>query len=167
MHANIVELETMFAARDAADWTYWVMIATWVAAAASIIGGISTLVAVVIARRGLNAWKEQQISVAKADWIASLVNYASGLSYLPEMIHWRNPEDKQYVDKIAGHLYECIKCWKVLQVHLALDKKLNDELMIRYEPGWSNFALVLHTNYMEAKVAKEELKEFCIKLYNS
>ncbi|HHQ4306205.1 TPA: hypothetical protein ACSP7Y_002201 [Serratia fonticola] len=167
MHANIVEIETMIAARNAADWTYWVMVATWVAAAASVIGGISTLVAVVIARRGLNAWKEQQISVAKADWIASLVNYASGLSYLPELIHWGKPEDKQYVEKIADHMYECIKCWKVLQVHLAQDKKLNDQFMARYMLGWATFAGTLHVGYMEEVIEKKELHDYCIELYNT
>lgn len=166
MHANIVDIESMIAARNAADWTFWVMIATWVAAFASIIGGVLTLVAVVIARRGLHAWKEQQISVAKADWIASLVNYASGLSHLPDLINWRSPDDKEHIDKIADLMYDSTKCWKVLQVHLELNNKLNKELMNKYQPGWGKLALTLHNGYMEARVEKDELKGHCIELYN-
>ncbi|MBE0152961.1 hypothetical protein FOT80_26670 [Serratia fonticola] len=166
MHANIVDIETMIAAQNAADWTFWVMIATWVAALASVIGGALTLVAVVIARRGLNAWKEQQISVAKADWIASLVNYSSGASHLPDLINWRDPDSKEYVDKIADLMYDCIKCWKVLQVHLRLDKELNQELMKIYQSKWENLSITLHNGYMEAKVQKEELRSHCFELYN-
>lgn len=167
MHADIVSIESMIAAKDTAGWTFWVMIATWVAALASIFGGALTLVAVVIAKRGLHAWKEQQISVAKADWIASLVNYSSGAAHLPDMINWRNPDDKEYVDKIADLMYDCIKCWKVLQVHLGLDKKLNKELMSKYQPGWENLYLELHNGYMEERVEKEVLRGHCFELYNS
>ncbi|EMH4072893.1 hypothetical protein RGJ01_001205 [Serratia marcescens] len=159
MCADFVSVESMIAARDAADWAFWTMIATWVTA-------IVTLVAVFIAWRGIHTWKEQQISVAKADWIASLANYASGLSHLPDQIHWKVPEDKVHIEKIADLMYESIKCWKVLQEYLEMNKRLNKKFMKKYKSGWEEFATKQHNGYMEARVCKDDLKAHCINLYN-
>lgn len=159
--------DTAQAAVDSANWAYY---ALWIYGVSAVIAGIAailTLYAVIVARRGLSSWKDQHISTAKAEWIASLVNYASGLSYLPEKVNWRNQYDKDYIDKIAGLLYECIKHWKVLQVYLEHNENLKKEVLNKYSCGWVALSVTYHNLYMNGSIERDELKSVCVDLYNT
>lgn len=92
------------------------MVGTWVAA-------IATVIALIFAKRTLNAWKEEKIEIAKAEWVAALVDYSSNISFLPDRIHWEEPRDKARVDRVAALMYECIKRWKIFQTYLKLSEK--------------------------------------------
>lgn len=138
----------------------WAMIGTWVAAVAAVI-------ALLFAKRTLNTWKEEKIEIAKAEWIAALVDYASNISFLPEAIHWDNPKDKVHLDRVATLMYECIKRWKIFQTYLELSEKKKKEYLELYSHKWGVFSVDLHNGYMNREVSKDKVKEYCINLYNS
>lgn len=156
MDDKFIAFEAMLAARDAANWTFWSMIA-------SVAGTVITLTAVLIAWRGLHSWKDQQITTARAKWVESLVSYASGLGPLPDNLDWENSKD---VDRVQHLWYECIKCWKSLEVYLLQNKKAHGAFMDTYRLGWANFAHAFHYGYIVGTVTKSELRDACEKLYN-
>lgn len=167
MSDHEIAIQTLAAAKDSARWAYYALWIYGITALVGATGALVTLWAVLVARRGLSSWKDQHISTAKAEWIASLVSYAAGLSYLPETISWRNPTDQQHVEKIAELQYECIKRWKVLQTHLEQNRKLEVHFLQKYSRKWESFCVVSHNRYMDDKMSKTQLKKECIELYNT
>ncbi|EPL1120251.1 MULTISPECIES: hypothetical protein [Citrobacter freundii complex] len=138
----------------------WSMVGTWVAA-------IAAVVALVFAKRTLNAWKEEKIEVAKAKWIAALVDYASNISFLPDTIYWDDPNDNVHLERVAALMYECIKRWKVFQTYLELSEKKKSQYEELYSEKWGRFSLEYHNGYMEKKISKTDVKEYCVSLYNT
>ncbi|MDI9766456.1 hypothetical protein QM327_07780 [Pantoea dispersa] len=171
MTSNEIDFQALQVAKESAKWAYYSLWITGAAAVVSVIAATATLAvavwAALVAKKGLVVWKEQHISTAKADWIASLVNYASELSYLPYEIDYRQPSDKHYVEKVAGLLYECIKRWKVLQVHLSLNPDLQKKHSEKYDLKWADFSINFHNAYMDGQKNRDELKSACIDLYNT
>ncbi|HCB9205885.1 Uncharacterised protein [Klebsiella variicola] len=167
MNDHEIALQTFFIAQYSARWARYALWISGFSAAIAFIAGVVTFWAVLVARKGLSSWKDQHISNAKAEWIASLVNFASGVSYLPCRINWENKNDAQHIDRVAELQYECIKCWKVLQVHLAQNPKLEKEFYDRYAHLWGNFSVESHNSYMNGKMDMKELKNICINLYNT
>nr|OYN53180.1 hypothetical protein B7L51_01270 [Pectobacterium carotovorum] len=161
-----MNFESMLAAKDAPNWGYWVMIAACTSAVMSLLGVIATVWALLVARKGLNSWKDQHISLAKGEWIASLTDYSAGVSYLPHTISWDNPNDKDHVEKAASLLYECVKKWKVLQVHLENNPELKAAFNEKYESHWADFGTTKHNGYMSGAIRRDVLKDSCIALYN-
>lgn len=136
------------------------LIGTWIAAVAAVV-------ALIFAKRTLNTWKEEKIEIAKAEWIAALVDYASNVSFLPETIHWENPKDKAHLERVAALMYECIKRWKMFQTYLELSERKKAEYEKLYLDKWGRFSLEFHNGYMNREVTKSKLKNYCIELYNS
>lgn len=166
MTADEIAYQALQVSKESSRWAFYSLIAYWVTAFISVVSAVITLFAVVVARKGLNTWKEQYISVAKAEWIASLVNYMSGLSYLPKIINWDVTGDRRHVERVAELQYECVKRYKVLQIHLSQDTKIKEEFEKKYEAEWVNFAMHSHNLYMSGRITREELKEICVRLYN-
>lgn len=155
------------AAIDSAKWAYYAIWVYGISAVIAALSAIITLYAVFIAKKGLISWKEQHISTAKAEWIASLVSYNSGLSFLPHHINWMVDRDSKYVNRIAELQYECIKRWKVLQVHLEQSPKIESEFRRKYNLKWAAFSLDNHNAYMNGQISKLVLSDCCIELYNT
>ena len=166
-----IAFQALQVSKESAKLSYYSLWVTGVSAAVSLITALFTLVvaawAAIVAKRGLSVWKEQHISTAKAEWIASLVNYAAEVSYLPFEIDYRRPSDKQHIDKVSGLLYECIKRWKALQVHLSQHPDLQKKYSEQYDLKWAQFSIDFHNAYMDKKKNRDELKEACANLYNT
>lgn len=167
MSEHELAVQSLYIAQYSARWARYAVWIYGVSAVIGLVAAMATLWAVLVARKGLSSWKDQHISVAKAEWIASLVNYASGLSSLPDLIDWRNLGDAKHVERIAFLQYECIKCWKVLQVHLSQNPALEKEFHERYDLKWATFVVNSHNAYMNRQMPKEALKKICIDLYNT
>lgn len=167
MSEHEIAVQALYAAQYSARWTRYAVWIYGISAVISFMAAVATLWAVLVARKGLSSWKDQHISVAKAEWIASLVNYASGLSSLPQLIDWRNVGDAKHVERISQLQYECIKCWKILQVHLSQNQVQEKEFYERYNLKWAAFGLNYHNAYMSKQISRDDLKKICIDLYNT
>jgi len=152
--------QSMLAAKDSSYWALGALIV-------SVFSSFITLFAVVVARKGLGTWKDQHITIAKAEWVASLADYAAGISYLPPNINSLVPHDKESVEKAASLLYECVKRWKILQIHLENNQAFKKSFLKKYEEKWAHFGTVSHNGYMSGKVNRTSLKNECIALYNT
>jgi len=159
-------MQALTAAKESARWAHYALWIYGVTALIGLIGALVTLWAVLVARKGLSSWKDQQISTAKAEWIASLVSYASGISYLPEVINWEIVNDRPHVERVAELQYECIKRFRILKEYLSHNPKLQNEILSVYKDKWEHFTLVTHNAFMNGQVYRSELKDECIALYS-
>ncbi|MFU0920786.1 hypothetical protein [Kluyvera sichuanensis] len=166
LDADFIAYESMLASQSTADFTFWIMVATFAAAAVSLLSAFVTLKALLVARRGLHSWKEQQIYTSKAEWVSSLVSYASGVSYLPDHIDYKITSDKPHLDEAAKLMYECIRCWKKLDVHLQLSVDHFEKFHHTYDKDWQTFTIEMHNDYMSGKISRDQLKQWAIHLYN-
>ena len=166
MSESDISYQSLLVAKESSRWAYY---ALWIYGVTALIGLVSALVtlwAVTVAKRGLSTWKDQHISIAKAEWVASLVSYVAGLSYLPDLVDWGQEEDRQHIEKIAAFHYECVKRWKILQVHLSQNPKLEKEFQDKYNGPWVHFGMDSHNAYMSGKISRNQLRDICINLYN-
>jgi hypothetical protein len=166
LDADFIAYESMLASQSTADLTFWIMVATFAAAAVSLLSAVVTLKALLVARKGLHSWKEQQIYSSKAEWISSLVSYASGIAYLPNHIDYKITSDKPHLDEVAKLMYECIRCWKKLDVHLQLSFDHYQVFHRTYDKDWQTFSVKMHNAYMSGEISRDELKQYAIHLYN-
>lgn len=159
MDADLISFETMIATKEAAKWAFGAMVGTWVAA-------IATVVALIFARQALKTWRDEKIETARAEWIASLVDYTSNISFLPDLIHWDEPSNKAHLDRVASLMYECIKRWKIFQTYLKLNKKSESKYYDLYLEKWESLSVGYHNRYMNGAVDKTAVKNIGIELYN-
>lgn len=76
MNAEYISYESLLAARSAADWAFWSMLAGWVAA-------IATLIAAVIGFLAINAWSKQEEVRELKDFRVAAFRYHNSLLFAP------------------------------------------------------------------------------------
>lgn len=79
MDANSISYESMIAAKEAATWAFWSMLAT----AGGLLVSILTLY---VATRAIHTWKKQEILKIKMDFKKSLMRLKTECNLLPEYV---------------------------------------------------------------------------------
>lgn len=85
MNADYIAYETLVSAREAAKWSYWSMIGTWISA-------IATLSAAVVGLFALNGWRKQEEAKELKDFRVAAYSYGNSLIFSPEYIHLINSQ---------------------------------------------------------------------------
>ncbi|WP_279204272.1 hypothetical protein [Obesumbacterium proteus] len=76
MDANYIVYETLVASRDAADWAFWTMLASWMSV-------LATIITLCFAYRALSTWREQEKIRVKLDFRIALKRLKSALLFMP------------------------------------------------------------------------------------
>ncbi|MEG1466323.1 MAG: hypothetical protein RSA68_01850 [Hafnia sp.] len=76
MDANYIVYETLVASRDAADWAFWTMLASWMSV-------LATIITLCFAYRALSTWREQEKIRVKLDFRIALKKLKSALIFMP------------------------------------------------------------------------------------
>ncbi len=118
MDEKYIAYQTMVAARDSVNWAMWSMIAAWC--------GISvSLATLIIAKRALSTWRDQEKVKVKLDFKKSILNLKSLLIFMPELIDM--VEIKEQKDAVEAK-------WIFEDVPLILQGIENGEINVhRYE----------------------------------
>ena len=137
----------------------------WVSAVCAIVAAAATTVAAVIAYNALNAWREQKATESIVLWITSVVDYSTGIKFLPNTIDYKN--NRGDVEAAAKLMYECIKRWKTAQLYARLDEKMYKVFMSTYADLWLDLTVKHHTDYINGKKTRKETVDCAVRLYNT
>lgn len=148
--------EAMIAAKSAAIWTQISAIGVWVSA------GI-TLLAVIAAFLGVNSWRKQKIIESICLWQVSIINYATGIRFLPNRIHWE--KDTEATQEVATLMYDCIKHWTTARTYLRYNKKMDKRFAELFNELWLELGVDLHNKYMNGEVDRSVLVDTATKIY--
>lgn len=76
MSSDFISFESMLAARESANWTYWIMVATWI----SLVTSLGTFFLAFLA---LNSWKQQEKTKVKMNFKKEILNLKNVITAVP------------------------------------------------------------------------------------
>ncbi|EOE5492255.1 hypothetical protein ACTEV3_000606 [Cronobacter malonaticus] len=87
MDAESIAYASMLVSKESAEWAFWSMIASGIAALSSLITSVVTALAAIVAFRTMNTWKHQEEVKEKKVLKAALVEYRNLLVGMPMLMH--------------------------------------------------------------------------------
>lgn len=137
----------------------------WISAVCAVVAAAATVVTAIIAYNALNAWRVQKATESIVLWITSVVDYSTGIKFLPDTIDYKN--NRGDVEAAAKLMYECIKRWKAAQLYARLDEDMHAKFISTYGKLWSDLTVEHHTGYINGKKTRKETFDCAVRLYNT
>ncbi|MFC0227423.1 hypothetical protein [Serratia aquatilis] len=141
---------------ESTDVAFWSMVGTGISAVATAVG-------VIVAICTLFSWRKQYIETLKDNFISSLVNYSTSLTYLPKKIDQTSSAAIASCAYISERFHICQKEWTLLERTMSKSKKYS-EYISKWRGELHDF-IDVHNKYIYGECEKELLKKFTQEMY--